>query len=677
MRNLRKLTAAISCLICLTAIPLVHSQVAAAQTVSPPTALDFGKLPAITSLTLSPDGKHMAAITSSDGKLARLSIWDTSDFSKPPFVIASDPRVRFMSVSFVKNERLAVTLRQQVDEDGYLGHIFRAEFTDLTGSKWFKGVPDRVLGADSTYAKGAILTADVVASLPNDPENVLVQGYGGAIYKTNLVTGKISFWDRLDAKEGSPVFTVDGEMRAKTRFVLGQADDYVVQLIKNPETKVWEEHFRAYIREREIPRVVALTSDPNIILVNARRGKDHTVIYNYDIKKREFLDIAFEHPVFDAGSVSIDPQNNEVRAFSYDGDRPMAYYVDEGLDSTMSGISNALGVKTKLVKWKDLATGKLMSVRIPDGADVSLVDATHDFKTLIISKSGSAEPQSYYLYHEGHPLQLLGESTPWIKPDLFADGQLVQYTARDGRSIPAFVFKPKAEVYGAGPYPTIIIPHGGPWARDYNDDVDPWVQYYVAKGYAVAKPQYRGSEGWGWDQWSAGDNKWGYEMSDDMDDVALGMVKDGIADRSRLMMHGYSFGGYSAMAAIVRPDPIYTCAISGAGPDSPVSMQRETRDGLFTRQFQRPFVGGLNAREHVKEASIPILIYHGDRDTNVDPRESKLYYDALMSAGKRVDRKVFKDMGHTYTTWNPEHMSDLLTTMDAFIETDCKMQPKK
>lgn len=655
---------------------LLARQSAAAQPAgqTAPSAEDFGRLPAISSVTISPDGRHIAAITSQDGKTAAITVWDTQDFSKP-VGIGSDPRVSFMSVAFVKDNRLLVRTRQLLDYGNYRGFLFKNVFTDLTGSKWFSGAPDERSHAQDSDVARMMQSAEIVSLLSTDAENILAMGDGGAIYKANLVTGKFALQERVGDQDGDLIYDNSGQLRAKSRINFTDGNLYISQMLRHPDTGEFNEHFRAYAKDRELPKIASLTKDPNIVLIAARRGKDHTGLYNYDIRAKAFKDAAFEHPLFDVSSnVLKGSEVGEIVAFTYMADRPIQYYLDDKLDAAMQAIGKALGVKSRDMTWTDLATGKPVKFSLPDGANLSLIDFSKDYSSLVVNLSGPAQPDTYFLYRAGKGLQPLGQSRPWLKTALFAAGELQQFKARDGRPIPAFVYKPNAQVFGPGPYPTLIIPHGGPWSRDYLewDVITPWAQYFVARGYAVAMPQYRGSEGWGMAQWTAGDSKWGEAMSDDMDDVALGMVAQGVADRKRLCMHGYSFGGYSAMAAIVRPNPIYQCAISGAGPYSPRSMQNETGDSRFGREFQRPFVGGLDAKANVDKASIPILIYHGDRDTNVKPEESKAFYDALIGAHKTARRVVFKDMGHEADKWSPEHVVQLLNMIDNYLSSECK-----
>ena len=109
-----------------------------------------------------------------------------------------------------------------------------------------------------------------------------------------------------------------------------------------------------------------------------------------------------------------------------------------------------------------------------------------------------------------------------------------------------------------GRIPLVVLPHGGPWARDYLGwDSSGWTQFLATRGYAVLQPQYRGSEGWGMALWKAGDKEWGQKMSDDNDDGAAWLVAEGIADPQRMAIFGYSYGGFAAIAASVRPNSPY------------------------------------------------------------------------------------------------------------------------
>src|SRR5207237_5580379 len=113
-------------------------------------------------------------------------------------------------------------------------------------------------------------------------------------------------------------------------------------------------------------------------------------------------------------------------------------------------------------------------------------------------------------------------------------------------------------------------------------------QYLTSHGYVVIQPQFRGSDGWGNRLWLAGDREWGQKMQDDNDDAAKWLIDQHLAAADRIALFGYSYGGYAAFAAAIRPNGLYQCAISGAGVAELKDFQGETYDDRFLREYQRP-----------------------------------------------------------------------------------------
>ena len=78
-------------------------------------------------------------------------------------------------------------------------------------------------------------------------------------------------------------------------------------------------------------------------------------------------------------------------------------------------------------------------------------------------------------------------------PEGLSRVESVNYAARDGTRIQAYLYKPNNV---DGPLPTIVNPHGGPFSRT-TYQYDPFVQLLVSRGYAVLQPNFRGSTGLG------------------------------------------------------------------------------------------------------------------------------------------------------------------------------------
>lgn len=647
---------------------------------APISAKAFTDQPAISGVTLSPDGRHIAAITSPDGQMTTVSVWSADNLAKPPTVISVD-KVRILGVSFLKNDRLLIRTIQTFTAGVQRTHLSREFVSDLQGKSWTDLLPDgrRRTEFDEFLAK--LGNAQLLDTLPMDPTHVVVidqrPDTAGDIVKVDVYSGQTERIDRASDRFGGQQLDLKGQVRARQEVGYVDGKAYIAQWLKNPDSGKWEEHFRSFVKDRETFGVAGFTPDPNIIYVLSDRGRDKTGIYEYDIRQRKILEPLFEHKLFDAsGVLQSDRAENhgEVLGFVYNAAAPTWYWIDPTLASLNKSVRSALGVKTKSIDWIDPANGEKAKFPVIDGADAEISDWSDDLKTFIVTKSGPRQPSAYYLLDGAGKLQLLGASKPDLDLASLGDTRLTQYTARDGLVIPAFLTTPPAS-FGAGPFPALIIPHGGPWARDNLDwDVAGWTQYFASRGYAVLQPQFRGSQGWGQKLWRAGDNEWGQKMQDDNDDGAKWLIDQKIAAADRVALFGYSYGGYAAMVAAIRPNGLYQCAISGA-PGSLAMFKRVTQASRLGREFQRPTVAGLDAIDHAAEAKIPLLLYRGDRDSNQavsDSKELRGFVADMKAAGKPYRYFEIKDMGHSYDTWTPAMAAQQLTEMDAFLAKECK-----
>ncbi len=661
------------------AAAIAVAAMAFAASAAPPTAADFGRAAAISDVRISPDGKHIAALTSADGEQVVISIWRTDALTARPTILGAS-HVRFLQVRFLKNDRLLVTTVQTYTAGSFKGHLIKSYVTDLGGKNWRTLLPDsRAAQSEQESYFDRQADVQVLSNLPLDPKNVLVEdtrleSYGD-VYKVDVYSGAA---DRVE--RGSENFfgyqaDLKGDVRAKTEVNYDNGKVYLAQWIRDPDTGKWEEHFRSYAKDRVIKEVVAFTNDPNIAYVSAPLG-DKTALFEYDIRQHKLLDPVFAHKLFEAGGViqsTAKADYGRVLGFKLQAQSGENYWIDEKLEAISEGLKKALGIKQDTVHWRDPGGGPDADIQVPDGADAYISDWSDDRRLLIVVKSGPKLPPEYYLLTDGSKLQLLGKSRPWIDTSTLGDDRLVEYPARDGLIIPAFLTTPNKRLFGPGPYPTLIEPHGGPWARDEMTwDISGWTQYFASRGFAVLRPQFRGSDGWGQKLWRAGDGEWGQKMQDDDDDGVKWLVAQGVADPKRVAMFGYSYGGYAALAAAVRPNGLYQCAISGAGAGDLAEIEHATFENRFQREFQHPTIGGLDPIDHAKEAKIPVFLYHGDRDQTVKVEDSKRFASALKSAGKPYRLLIIPDMGHQYVFMTPDMLTLQLTSVEDFLKTGCK-----
>ncbi|MEG3170807.1 S9 family peptidase [Sphingomonas sp. ZB1N12] len=248
----------------------------------------------------------------------------------------------------------------------------------------------------------------------------------------------------------------------------------------------------------------------------------------------------------------------------------------------------------------------------------------------------------------------------------------IRYKARDGVEIEALLTLPRG--HGAKNLPLIVLPHGGPFARD-SEDWDWWTQYLAETGYAVIQPNYRGSSGYGTSFAKLGEGQWGLKMQDDLDDAITHLAKLGIADPKRVCMAGASYGGYAAMRAAQRNGTgdaaPYRCAISYAGVSDLQAMQRY--DGKFlygkTRgdwlKKQAPDYRSVSPRFGAQTFSIPILMLHGKEDKRVPVKQSRMMAAALREAGKPYEY-IEQPLGDHHFTRGEDRL-EFLKAMGTFL----------
>jgi dipeptidyl aminopeptidase/acylaminoacyl peptidase len=652
---------------------------AAAWAFDLPEAEHFARRPAIASVVVSPDGAHLAAVLSPDGDERVIAIWQADALTEAPFIVGSDPRSEVQSVRFLTSDRMLVVTQQLVDHNPFTGRTersygYRQQILDLEGNPIRTSLRfDGLTQAQQAY----VGTGSLISALPADPEHVLVAApRTGDIYRLNLYSGRAERAERGSTRFSAPRADLSGDIRARQTFDFEGGSAYIGVWLKNPDSGSFDEHFRWFARDREPVSIAAFTPEPDLALVQSTSGRDHAAIYEYNLRGRDMVEIAFAHPYFEATGVvqsTAQADYGDILGFRYHADRSRVYWIDPVLEETERQLRSALGVEMADMDWTDIQSGTAGVISVPDGADIEITSWSDDRSRMVITRSGGDTPPEYHVLIDGR-LQLLGRAYPELQGAALGDVRLLQYQARDGLMIPAFLTTPDPGVHGAGPWPAIVTPHGGPWARDNLDwDVTGWTQYFAARGYAVLQPQFRGSQGWGQRLWRAGDREWGRAMQDDKNDGALWMAEQGIADPDRIAMHGYSYGGYAAMMAAVRGNGIYRCAAAGAGPATIDMFKKATFNSRFLREFQHPTAEGVDPLRHVGDASIPVLLYTGDRDTNVLPAESETFAAALRRAGKDVEIRILPDMEHTLNTWTPENFAAILTSVEAFLSGACGM----
>ncbi len=293
-----------------------------------------------------------------------------------------------------------------------------------------------------------------------------------------------------------------------------------------------------------------------------------------------------------------------------------------------------------------------------DDYRVAITEYAEDPRKMILYGESPQDAGSYYYsdFSTGN-LVLLAQNYEDIPTEWITQKQPVAYKAADGLDIHGYLTLPPFRA--AKNLPLIVLPHGGPWDRDYVD-FDWQAQVLASRGYAVLQPNYRGSIGYSDAFTDAANGQIGRKMQTDLSDGVRWLAAQGTVDAKRVAIFGASYGGYAALAGATLDPGVYNCAVSVAGLSdfSPwidfLTTNYDSRQAPQV-QFWIQVIGDKNtwndvspARQAAK-ASCPVLLIHGTDDTVVPIDQSQRMEKAMKEAGKDVQLVTYKGQDHWET----------------------------
>ena len=655
---------------------LLATAMAQVQAAEPVTVEALARLPALQSVSMSPDGEHLVALIPSpkNPDETALATWDIDALSAGPKVITpSGEHMKFIAASALKADKILAIARQEWTGD--LGGCGEGKSTGATRTFMVKAYLTgeqqknfdeaftsdvRKVGVSEQTQRCLELagTASLVNMLPLDPDRVIIRQLSelsltSSYYLYNLKTKETDLLFRGGTRATPALFdSRTGKVLAKTEIVpVGGGYEQQVQLL-NAKTGQFE--LQAPLTTKLSDRYTV-----DVVGMDDASGKFYLLTDQFSDKVQARLYDPVQHK-YDSEPVVADPDYsidallfstrredfNQVVGFAINGPHRQVVYVDPMLKAIQAGIRNAF-----------------------PGQQVSIGDYTDDFSRVLFSTQAPGTPIAYHLLLDKKIVNL-GSQRPWLEKGLPLDESWVTYKARDGRDIPAILDLPIGWKKGDAPAPAVVLPHGGPWARDYLGwDVSGWVPLLTSRGYAVLRPQYRGTSGLGRSLWLAGDKQWGLKMSDDNDDAAAWLVSQGIAAKDRIAIFGYSYGGFAAVAAVVRNPSPFQCAIAGAPVANLGRLGTSWSDNRLQRILQGQTVKGMDPMDNTSKAHLPIMLFGGDRDVRVPPFHPRDFYKAVKDIVP-AQYHVIADMPHSMP-WYPRQQRETLSLIEGYLGKDC------
>ncbi|PRC92919.1 alpha/beta hydrolase family protein [Solimicrobium silvestre] len=595
----------------------------------------------IQAATLSPDGKHIAAIAftgmnhgiilidvdTNKAKLINSGKWTTRGNIR----YSKEAR----KVFWIGNDLLAV------DFGAY------SETITLEG-KSVTDIGDIVIGKLNT-------------GQPDSPMLLVHDDFrDDDISIVNAKTGKMTGFSLPGF--GTPdhwTFDKHGQLRAITMFNSAFWKDVttVTNWYRPDTTKPWVKLDEFKVTDNYwFP--VAVSDKENTLIISSNMGRDTRAIFSYDTVKHEIGEMMAGHPtqdILDVEGINLDSFTSVLT----NGMMPQRFWFDPDWD--------------QIQKTVDAALPKRINIISGDTAN----------RILVFSYSDIDPGRWFILDIPTMKMHLVAEAKPKIDPDKMLPMEIISYPSKDGFVIPAYLTRP---ANAKGMQPTIVLIHGGPWVRDTWD----WnmeVQLLADRGYAIFQPQFRGSYGFGLKFQEAGYQQWGKSMQDDITAGVDYLIKEGIADPKRICIYGASYGGYAALWGLVKTPDLYQCGISFAGVSDIGDMLEDSSDrnhNKITREVQRSRIGDIamskeqfaqvSPLKHADQIKAPLLLLHGEDDRRVPISHSKNMMQALDANHKVYEWVEFADEGHglTYVKDSYRFYEALFKFLDKYNPPDPK-----
>ena len=571
------------------------------------TAELFGRADGMSAPELSPSGDHLAVACAPNGSPS-ICIFDIVSGSAP-ILIPLDSKSRLKEFYWASDTYLIFVIGTY-EKLQLASGLFEEEFT--------RAISYNIETSDAQMLlkdrRNMLDTSNVVAILPNKPNEVLVYGmfpstasttgtigtYGSkwilGTYRANLKTGKSRRNESFTPATDSAVFDQDGNVIARTIF----DEKYgKFQIIHNKKT-IFETDSVSVIPAY----VYGLDSSSGDLLVFfdtiERSGLHYLSLTDGAIKPVQIDG----QEVGRVGAIT-DSYTSQLVGFSYTNDLEGQIFTDQKIKAAQTTAQKAFADKSiNVISWNASKT------------------------KFVIRAESAGRPADYFVYDSSKgQIAPVGSRASHLQNETLGSVTAITYTARDGLNIPAYLTLPQAKTSDSGPLPLIVMPHGGPEARD-TAAYDWWAQAYARQGYAVLQPNFRGSSGYGIAHRNAGFGEFGGKMVDDVIDAAAWAKAQGIATDGGYCVVGASYGGYSALMTAIKDDANVKCAISVNGLTDPFVQISRFDDTSSTHEYWARYLGAsrfsdasdrtaITPRKRAGEISSNTLVLHGREDTRV------------------------------------------------------------
>lgn len=310
-----------------------------------------------------------------------------------------------------------------------------------------------------------------------------------------------------------------------------------------------------------------------------------------------------------------------------------------------------------LASWSENGMG-VLGLRHPDGAVEDYSADYSRFRSLALDEAfiyciaASAVSTSAVLAisRTDHSVRVLAGGGAPLAPERISRPQALHYASGDtyahGYFYPAMSGDEKP--------PLVVFIHGGPTSACY-PVLDPRIQFWTQRGFAVADLNYRGSTGYGREYRQSLHLNWGVADVEDACAVVAHLSERGLIDKDKAFIRGGSAGGYTTLCALAFRQ-VFRAGASLYGVSDPIALAKATHK--FEGDYLDWLIGDperdverYRARTpllHADRIKVPVVFFQGELDAVVVPEQTRAMLEALLERGIPAQGHFYPDERHGF-----------------------------
>jgi dienelactone hydrolase len=617
---------------------------AAAQAPADPAEL-YGVREAVQSIDISPDGTKVVYLQAGPGRATIVYLAEVGSTTPPRIVVRSDGNPeRLVGCDFVTNDRLICRLNAMTMSGDVLIPFSRLVSVDTDGRNL------TLLGQQQSFYDARLRQYDgrILDWLtPEDGAVLMVREHvpeAGRMNTRLVRTANGVGVDRVDVRtlratpvepprENASNYISDGRGQVRIMAVasvrggatgqLGTRTDY---FYRTQGSRDWRPFgsYDAATNEGMVPFAIDRARDAAYVL-QPLNGRD--ALYRVKLDGSMTSELVHANDQVDIDNAVYAERGARVIGVTFAEEQRRRVYFDPDYTSMARSLGRA----------------------IPNLPLIDFGGTSADGNRVLVHAGSDTDAGRFYVYDRAaRGLNEILMVRPQLEGVAGAPMRAIAFPAADGTMIPAYLTLPPGS--DGRNLPAVILPHGGPAARD-EWGFDWLVQYLAHQGYAVLQPNYRGSAGYG-QQWLQrnGFRSWRTSIGD-ITAGARWLAAQGTADPARMAILGWSYGGYAALQAGATEPGLFKAIVAIA----PVTDLQQAKDDFRNYTSAANIAEYIGDGPHIAEGSplrnaaaiqAPVLLFHGDRDLNVNVIHSRRMNDALRGAGKRSELMIFPGLEH-------------------------------